>query len=280
MRFKKVSIVLSVVIIVLLLLIGLKVSNILDRGTKEVEVAKEFIEELYNSGAIEENNIIKNDVIKEEAINKSTNKNSKIKYSVIIGNYGVDINEDYKVLGFSNKNLGEKKYTSEEISEEKAINLAKSYVSELTAESFDFKEIRVKEDDNSLVYNVIFYKYREGYPYYKQEINTLINKTTGKLEGYTNYPLEDINYVDNINIDEKEAIEIINNNFKSKDVNITIEEKPTLAYINTSDTEMVLAYIFNIKINNDNDKEEAFNSFVRADTGEVINHNLEAVARK
>ena len=54
MRLKKVSLVFSVVIIVLLLLIGLSVSNILDRGTKEVKVAKKFIEELYDSKIIEE----------------------------------------------------------------------------------------------------------------------------------------------------------------------------------------------------------------------------------
>ena len=278
MRFKKASIVLSVVIIVLLLLIGLKVSNILDRGTKEVKVAQEFIEELYNNGAIEENSIVKNDVIEEEAINKSSNKNSKIKYSVIVGNYGVDIDKDYNVLGFSNKNLGEKKYKSEEISQEDATYLAKSYVSKLTKESFDFKEIRTKEEDNSLVYNVIFYKYRNEYPCYKQEINTLINRITGKLEGYTNYPLENMNYIDKIDINEKEATEIIKDNFNSLNLNTTIEGKPTLAYINISDTEMVLAYIFNIKVNNNDNKEEMLDFFVRADTGEVINYNLEAVA--
>ncbi|MDU5107442.1 hypothetical protein [Clostridium sp.] len=280
MRFKKASIVFSVIIIVLLLLIGFSVSNILDRGTKEVKVAKEFIEELYDNDIIEKNSIIKDAVVKEEALNKLSNKNSIIKYSVIVGNYGVDIDKDYRVVGFSNKNLGEEKYKAEEISGDKAIALAKTYISNITKEKFAFKEIKSKDNDNSLVYNVIFYKYRNEYPCYQQEINSLINKITGKLEGYTNYSLEAINYIDEINIDEEKARESVNNNFKSLNINAKIEGKPILAYINNSDKEMVLAYVFNIKIINKDNTEEFIKSFVRADNGEIINYNLEAVAKK
>lgn len=280
MRFKKASIVFSVIIIVLLLLIGFSISNILDRGTKEIKVAKKFIEELYDNNIIESNSIIKEDVIEENVLNKLSNKNSIIKYSVIVGNYGVDIDKDYNVLGFSNKNLGEEKYKAEEISEDKAVDLAKNYVSQITEEDFSFKEVKKKDNDNSVVFNVIFYKYRNGYPCYQQEINTLINKITGKLEGYTNYPLEAVNYVDEINIDEENAIEKIINNFANLNINAKIEGKPTLAYINNSDKEMVLAYVFNIKITNKDNKEEFINSFVRADNGEIINYNLEAIAKK
>ena len=280
MRFKNASIVFSVIIIVLLLLIGFSVSNILDRGTKEVKVAKEFIEELYDNDIIEKNSIIKDAVVKEEALNKLSNKNSIIKYSVIVGNYGVDIDKDYRVVGFSNKNLGEEKYKAEEISGDKAIALAKTYISNITKEKFAFKEIKSKDNDNSLVYNVIFYKYRNEYPCYQQEINSLINKITGKLEGYTNYSLEAMNYIDEINIDEEKARESVNNNFKSLNINAKIEGKPILAYINNSDKEMVLAYIFNIKIINKDNTEEFIKSFVRADNGEIINYNLEAVAKK
>ncbi|MGN0027490.1 MAG: hypothetical protein ACI33I_10890, partial [Clostridium sp.] len=86
MRFKKASIVFSVIIIVLLILIGFSISNILDRGTKEIKVAKNFIEELYDNNIIEKNSIIKKDVIEDNALNKLSNKSSIIKYSVIVGN--------------------------------------------------------------------------------------------------------------------------------------------------------------------------------------------------
>lgn len=279
MRFRKASIVSGVIIIVLLLLIGIMVRNILDRGTKEVKIAKKFIEELYDSGVIEENNITKDDVIKEEALNKLSNKSSRIKYSVIVGNYGVDIDDDYKVLGFSNKNLSEEKYIDKDIGEEEVAYLAKSYISKITKDDFDFKEIKSKDNVNSSVYNVVFYKYRNGYPYYRQEINTLINRRTGKLEGYTNYPIGNVKYIEEINIYENEATEILKNNFASLKLEATVEGKPTLSYINISDKEMVLAYIFNLKISSEENKEEICTSSVRADTGEVINYNLEAVAK-
>lgn len=282
MRIKKASIVFSVIIIVLLLLIAITVSNILNKGTKEIKVAKNFISDLYDSGAIEKNKEIKNEVIKEEALNKASNENSKIKYSVMVGSYAVNIDKNYNVIGFSNKNVIETRLTP--ISEEKAKKLAESYLSKITKDDFKFKEIRIQEGVDTPVYNIIFSKYREGYPYYKQEINTIINKSTGKLEGYTNYPINDIKYIEDINITEEESISKLKDNFESLKLNTELIEKPMLGYVNISDKEMVLAYIFDIKINNENsteeNKKEACVSLVRADTGEIINYNLEAVAIK
>ena len=60
-------------------------------------------------------------------------------------------------------------------------------------------------------------------------------------------------------------------------LDIIITEEPILCYVNISDKEMVLAYVFNIGINSENNKDNCI-SLVRADTGEIINYNLEAVA--
>lgn len=280
MRLKKASIVFSIIIIVLLLLIALIVNNILNRGTKEVKVAKNFIEELYDSGIIEDSYSIKKAVIKEETLNKLSNQNSIIKYSVIVGKYGVDIDKDFNILGFSNKNIDENNTKSNVIGEEDAIYLAKSYLSKITKDEFKFKEIKVSDNVDNSFYNIIFYKYRNGYPYYKQEINTVINKFTGKLEGYTNYPIDNIKYSEEINIDEKEATKILKDNFESLELEVTSMEDPLLSYINISDKEMVLAYIFNSNLKDKSGNEESCTSSVRADTGEVINYNLEAIAKK
>lgn len=280
MRLKKTSIVFSVVIIVLLVLIVIVVNNILNRGTKEVKVAKQFIEELYDNGVIEDSYSIKKAVIKEETLNKLSNNNSIIKYSVIVGKYGVDIDKDFNVLGFSNKNIDENMARSNEISEEEAIYLAKSYLSQITNEEFSFKELKTSENVDNSLYNIIFYKYKNGYPYYKQEIKTVINKFTGKLEGYTNYPIENVKYMEEININEKEATKILKESFESLKLEVTSIEAPLLSYINASDTEMVLAYTFNWKLKCKDGKEETYTSSVRADTKEVINYNLEAVAKE
>lgn len=280
MRLKKTSIVFSVVIIVLLVLIVIVVNNILNRGTKEVKVAKQFIEELYDNGVIEDSYSIKKAVIKEETLNKLSNNNSIIKYSVIVGKYGVDIDKDFNVLGFSNKNIDENMARSNEISEEEAIYLAKSYLSQITNEEFSFKELKTSENVDNTLYNIIFYKYKNGYPYYKQEIKTVINKFTGKLEGYTNYPIENVKYMEEININEKEATKILKESFESLKLEVTSIEAPLLSYINASDTEMVLAYTFNWNLKCKDGKEETYTSSVRADTKEVINYNLEAVAKE
>lgn len=280
MRLKKTSIVFSVVIIVLLVLIVIVVNNILNRGTKEVKVAKQFIEELYDNGVIEDSYSIKRAVIKEETLNKLSNNNSIIKYSVIVGKYGVDIDKDFNVLGFSNKNIDENMARSNEISEEEAIYLAKSYLSQITNEEFSFKELKTSENVDNSLYNIIFYKYKNGYPYYKQEIKTVINKFTGKLEGYTNYPIENVKYMEEININEKEATKILKESFESLKLEVTSIEAPLLSYINASDTEMVLAYTFNWNLKCKDGKEETYTSSVRADTKEVINYNLEAVAKE
>ena len=90
----------------------------------------------------------------------------------------------------------------------KAINLATKYVNEITNDEFKFKEVRSREEENSPCYNIVFYKCKDGYPYYKQEISAVIDKSKGKLEGYSNYPLDHIKHIKEINIDEVKAGEI------------------------------------------------------------------------
>lgn len=279
MRIKKASIILSLISILLLLLITIIVGNILNRGKKEVKIAKDFIEELYDNDIIEKSEKLENEMIKEEVLNKESNRNSKIKYSVIVGKYAVDIDKDYNILGFSNKNISEIRFRSREITEDDAINLAKSFLAKMTEEDFKFKEVRNQEGIDSPVYNIVFYKYRNGYPYYYQEINTIINKNTGKLEGYSNYPITDIKYIEEINVTEVEATSIVKDNFKKLELDVMITEEPMLSYVNISDKEIVLAYVFNIGINSESTKENCV-SLVRADTGEIINYNLETVAIK
>lgn len=279
MKIKKASIILSLISILLILLITIIVGNILNKGKKEVKIAKDFIEELYDNDIIEKSEKLEKEMIKEEVLNKESNRNSKIKYSVIVGKYAVDIDKDYNILGFSNKNISEIRFRSREIDEDDAIYLAKSYLSKMTKEDFKFKEVRNQEGIDSSVYNIIFYKYRNGYPYYYQEINTIINKNTGKLEGYSNYPITDIKYIEEINLTEAEATSIVKDNFKKLELDVMITEEPMLSYVNISDKEIVLAYVFNIGINSESNKENCV-SLLRADTGEIINYNLEAVAIK
>ncbi|WP_195264141.1 hypothetical protein [Clostridium sp. 1001275B_160808_H3] len=276
MRLKKGTITFSMVIVVLLVLIVFIVNNILNKGTKEVSVAKKFIENLSDNNIIEK---YKDDskIVEEATLNKLANKSSQIQYSVIVGNYGVDIDKNYNVLGFSNKNLGSMPI-NEVIDEKKAINLATKYVNEITDDEFKFKEVRTRQEENSPCYNIIFYKCKDGYPYYKQEISAIIDKSEGKLEGYSNYPLDHINHIKEINIDEVKAGEIAKGHFTNLNFKVSALDNPMIAFVSVKDDEMVLSYIYNVKVINNDKKEEIYNICIRADSGEVINFNLEAVA--
>ncbi|MDU5110144.1 MAG: hypothetical protein E6248_06825 [Clostridium sp.] len=275
MRPKKISIISSIIIILLIALIILLVSKILDKSSKEVKVAKDFIEELYNEDIINAESGFKTS-IEEDALNKVNNKSSKIKYSVMVGSYAVDIDEDYKVLGFSNKNIPA--LVSENapmITLEKAVSLSESYLSKLTKDEYLVKEVKIEGDSLSPIYNINFYKLKDGHPYYKQDINVVINNSTGKLEGYINYPIGEVKYINDINIDEKEARSILESNYKALGLDYKIQSNPMMYYITVSDNEMVLAYRFNYKVTNKDNKEEDSTSFIRADNGEVVNFNLE-----
>jgi hypothetical protein len=274
MRLKKIKVIFSVVIIILLGLIGYIVNGILNKETKEVIVAKKFIENLSDEKIINNSDYYK-EAIEEEALNKLNSKSSQIQYSVIVGNYGVDIDKNYNVLGFSNKNLGTKIKLAE-ISEEKATSLATKYIDETTNDEFIFKEIKTREEEGSPCYNVVFYKCKDGYPYYKQEINTSINKVTGKLESYSNYPLDNIKHIKDINIDEYKAKNIVQNYFINLNLKSEILDKPMIAFVSVNDNEMALSFVYNVKTIDDKNKEEKYIIYIRADLGEVINYNLES----
>lgn len=275
MRPKKISIISSIIVVILIVLIIVLVSRILNKDNKEVKVAKNFIEELYDDRIINVDYGFKAS-IEEDNLNKATSKSSKIKYSVMIGSYAVDIDKDYTVLGFSNKNIPA--VVSENpprITSEEAISLSESYLNKLTKDKYLFKEIKIDENLQSPIYNINFYKLKDGHPYYKQDINIVINNNTGKLEGYINYPIGDIKYINDINIDEDEAISILDKNYKTLGLDYKIQNDPMLYYISVSDNEMVLAYQFNCKVTNKDNKEEESTTFIRADNKEVVNFNLE-----
>lgn len=279
MKSKNLKLILSFIIVILLFSIILVARNILNVENKEVKVAKEFIEELYYGGIIDYTEGITKE---EQALNKANKKNTNIKYSVMIGNYGVDIDSNYNILAFSNKNvttnnvnenLVEKAMLynyNKSVSEEEAVYLAQSYLNKITKEKHILKN--VKEDESSPIYKISFYKFKEQYPYYKEEINISINKNSGKLEAYTNYPILNMNYEEEINITEQEAINIIENNYSDSNLDISLDDNCKLAYVTVDEKEMVLAYIFNIE----KDQEQSVN-FVRADNGQILNNIAEVV---
>jgi len=175
-----------ILLIIVILVIGIITlsRNILNIKNKEVKVAKEFIELLIDKDIIDENS---EKLLEEEHLNQSIGKASNIKYSVILGSYAIDIDKDFKVIGFSNKDLDVKdKAKDSNVTEEEAILLSEKYLKEITDSEFLFKEIKEKDEENNSHYSVIFYRSKDGEPIYEQEIIMVIDKYSGKLDSYSN----------------------------------------------------------------------------------------------
>lgn len=283
MKYKRGTIISIIVILLLLIVIGILIVNILNKESKEVTIAEDFIEELLDKEIIN-NYKSSRETFEDISLNKLASKNSQIKYSVIVGNFGVDIDENYEVLGFSNKNLGVLR-SKVLISEDEAKNLAINYISEITKNDFLFKEIRNTEE-KAPCYTVVFFKCKDGYPIFNQEIIAMIDKVSGKLEGYSNYLTVDKKIINEIDIKKEEAVNIAKNYFRKLDIDVQKVNDVFLSYIENDNNELVLSYVFNMSANksdinkntsNDNEAflEKSYSVFVRADTGEIINLNLE-----
>ena len=288
MKAKNEKAIFSIITIVLIIFIGILVNNILRNENKEVKVAKDFIQNLFEENIIDYYD--KDDEVnKNNTLNKLVNKNSQIQYSVLVGNYAVDIDKDYNVLGFSNKNISNQSsklkvatysvIDTEVVDEEKAIDYAVNYIKELSEDEFIFKEVKNKDGEENPYYVVVFYKCKDGYPIYKQEITVLIDKVSWKLQGYSNYPLEDKEYIKDIGIDEDQAIKIVLDNFKNLNLNkenIDIDNID-LAYVEAEENKLALSYIINIKNKLEDGTSENYSVIIRGDNGQVISSNLETI---
>lgn len=288
MKAKNEKAIFSIITIILIIFIGILVKNILSNENKEVKVAKDFIQNLVEENIIDYYD--KDDEVnKNNTLNKLVNQNSQIQYSVLVGNYAVDIDKDYNVLGFSNKNISNQSskfkgatystVDTEVVDEEKAIDYAVNYIKELSEDEFIFKEVKNKEEEENPYYVVVFYKCKDGYPIYKQEITTLIDKVSWKLQGYSNYPLEDKQYIKDIGIDEEQAIKIVLDNFKNLNLNkdnIDIDNID-LAYVETEQNKLVLSYIITIKNKLVDETSEDYSVIIQGDSGQVISSNLETI---
>lgn len=274
MKDKKGKIISIIIIVFLLIAIGILIGNILSKEKKEITVVEDFIEELLNKNIINDYKTNK-ETLQDISLNKLGSKNSQIKYSVIVGNYGVDIDENYEVLGFSNKNI--RVLNSKEIiSQEDAKKLATGYVSEITEDKFIFKEVKNNEEEKAPYYTVVFFECKDGYPIFNQEIIAMIDKVSGKLEGYSNYSTVNKETINIIDIEEEKAKEIVAKYFRELNIDLQKINKIYLSYVENDNNELVLSYVFNI-VGSENDtmKDNIYSIFVRADTGEIINLNSE-----
>lgn len=268
MKLKKYDYVLAAILIFLVVVVGCIALIINGNKTKDVRKAKSFLEKILNENMLDKDIDIEN--INFQRIDKNSKQVEPKTTTLITQEYGVDLDKGYNVVGFSNKGslAGEVKITKEE-----AIELGKKYVSLLYEGSTSFKGFKEGEKSNELpYYTLIFSKVKYGYEYYFDEILISINKTTGKLDGYSISNLQGEARKPEINKTKEEAITVALNKFNEVNKNGVVREDVIIAYGLKSENakKSELSFVITIDGKDDENKEVRYIYFVSTETGMVL----------
>ncbi|MGL5086731.1 MAG: YcdB/YcdC domain-containing protein [Clostridium sp.] len=276
MKANKKGVIFTVLSLALIGAIAFAVVSITGDKSKEIRVAKSFVEKLQSVKIVDLNMNIDN--IEFKSVEKSVNKSGINQFTVIGDNIGIDLDNKYNVIGFSQK-LNAVKGVNEAISEENAVEIAEKYVSIITSEKFEFKEIRPfkngEEDSNN--YTIAFYKYVKDYPYYDNEIIVNINKATGQLESFSNQTITKVKHNFRKEISSEESKEFAKSYYNSLDIKAQIVNEPLLAVTTISDGSYELSYVVEFVILGVDGKEEKNKLFINAESGEVVNRTTDLI---
>ncbi|MBD7909750.1 MULTISPECIES: hypothetical protein [Clostridium] len=266
MNYKKTSIVVFTILAILTLCAVFTVYMFIGSGAKEKKSAKAFLQLLSSNNIITMN--------KENDKYKSTKKSDPSKneeyYSVVSGEYAIDVDAKYNVIGFTNKNSMADK---SKITADEAKSIGEKYLGIIYKGECRFKEV-VKEEETQVMpyYSLLFTKYKDGYPFYNYNLSLKVNKETGKLDGFSNSSIDKEPKNVKINIDELNASEISKGEFLKLYKSAEFNEKTYKAYSENKDkTELELCYVVSLKGLGENNKEIKMKYFVSTETGDIIN---------
>lgn len=258
-----------ITIIILSILIIISMMNIYGKSSKQVRESYEFLHKLQYIEAISTDIEIKKEDFQEVT---RSNELSNVKYSLVYGDYGIDLNENYEVVGFSNQNV--KIQYKKELTSEECVEYARRYLKKIYGNDFKFKEIKDKDAIDSPVYTIAFYKTKNKYVCYSNEILLKIDKYDGNLIGYSNYSdNRNVKFSSDINISEEECEKIFNNFISELGINDIELDKIEVGYINISDEENQLCYVITYRITDGDNKDKLNNIIINSKTGEVVKHS-------
>ncbi|MEG0295574.1 MAG: PepSY domain-containing protein [Clostridium sp.] len=267
MKSKKHKKIHSFITIILLVLIALFTYEIVAGESKEVKEAKSFMIRLERMYAINLTEPIKE--MKFEVINPNGNIDATVGYTVATKNYGIDLDKEYRVVGFSKKEA--KHGNKVNITEEEAINIAKKFSTELTDESLEYKGMKTVEGQDLPYYNVAFSKTKGDYSYLDKEVVVQIDKYTGELDGYSNVYLDDFEHISTKKISEEQAIEGIKTYLNKLGYTLTEQKLKQIGYVTIAEKKNVLAYLFDIKYVDKDGENHDYTIQVSTFSGDIVN---------
>lgn len=267
MNYTKRSIIFFVTIICLLVSLVCIVYSYIGGGSKEIRAAKRFVSLLYSEDIVDKTEKLKN--ISYESAKKYDMNNESEYYIVNTRDFGIDVDNEFKVIGFKNKvcTIGETK-----VSEEQAIKKAEDYLDKIYKGNVEFKEFIKSEGQEVSYYSLIFTKLEDGYPFYKDQIIVNIDKEKGTLDGYSNIStLKEPNRV-RIKVTQDKAEEIaLNEALSLVEKSEIVGETFKAFYEDSGKNETELCYVISIKGLGIDGKETRLKYFVSTESGEVIN---------
>ncbi|SFD10847.1 YcdB/YcdC domain-containing protein [Clostridium uliginosum] len=266
MNSKKTKIIISVILALLIVIVIFVMHNFVGLGAKDIKVAKNFIEKLYSINAINKQEDLKS--IKYKRVKTLNTKNELIYKTIVTDSFGIDLDKNYNIIGFANKELVK---VDSEITVEEAKSIADQYLSKIYDKEVTFKTIKSDEDAGKLpYYSFVYLKSKYGYPLYFNEIIVNINKSTGFLDNYTNSSIQKECKEPILNISKEMAeIEALDT-FVKYHKNGQISNITELAYAdNKSISE--LCYVVAIKGKDENGADITWKLFVSTETKEIVN---------
>lgn len=266
MSYKRKGIWFFVAIVILILGVFLSIYLYMGAGKKEIKAAKYFMADVYYHDIVIKSGSINDFKFKSVAKNGANSSNEY--YSVVTNNYGIEVNDSYEVIGFTNK---ASESGDVNISKDKAKGLAEDYLGYIYDGEYEFKEF-MNSDEELTYYPLVFTKYEDGYPYYVDQIMIGINKTNGKLDKYSNGTFQGKPKKNHINVNKEEAEKIAMNVFKEiYDSGVVVEESYEAYCDNKDSSETELCYVVTINGEDENKNSVKFRYFITTDKGEIIN---------
>ncbi|AOR23044.1 YcdB/YcdC domain-containing protein [Clostridium taeniosporum] len=262
----------SIIIVAILSITAIFVMHkFIGNGSKDIEAAKSFIENLYVINAIDNKEDLKN--IKYKRVKTVGNKNKLIYKTIMANSFGIDLDKNYNVIGFANKDI--KKYDNE-ISYYEAKEKSDEYLKKIYNKELDFRGLKNDKASDSLpYYSFVYLKCKDGYPIYSDKIIVCINKYNGLLENYTNSSIQRKFKDSIINISqedaEKEAITLFNElNYSGEIVNSTELVYSEHKTKSEKDLKSELCYLITVKGKDQNAAEFTNKFFISTQSKEVI----------
>jgi len=272
MKFKKASIIGSIILLILLMIIVIILYNFIGPGASDTKASRNFMTKLYSINAISTEQNLEN--IKYERSRILNSQNELVHRTIVTQSFGIDLDKNNNVIGFAKKEIPT---NIDKLSLQDARVLAERDLENIYDGEVVLKTINSNEDAKYLpYYSFIYTKQKNGYPFYFDEIKLNIDKENGFLDGYSNSTMQKECKEPVINISDQGAKDIALEDFQKYNKEGNVRKETDLVYVdNKIDKEVSqiyeVCYIVTIDGKNDKGINISWKIFVSSENGNILN---------